>query len=266
MGWGTEHLYGANKFLSSAWCFKLSELSKILWQAWLRFLTLSAPYTPIGERFYGKPAAWLLACCLAWVRLLSTSESPTTTKYTRLWRRQSSPFLFLNPSSGDHQRFRFHARKVELQAFEWRDECYHRLHLGVPHGGRRVTHKFSYLPQVPSAGNGCESVRRFLKGLRECEKGFYVGTQAAGWRGCLHYLCLHRNQRARRLLPISYNLPISFPFHTSSHFLQASNFFLIFSFHTSVFSCPEQLNRWPCHSLTQSVTHSLLLLTYKEQS
>ena len=34
----------------------------------------------------------------------------------------------------------------------------------------------------------------------------------------------------------------------------------------SIFSCPKQLNRWPCHSLTQSVTHSLLLLTYKEQS
>ena len=29
-----------------------------------------------------------------------------------------------------------------------------------------------------------------------------------------------------------------------------------------IFSCPEQLNRWPCHSLT----HSLLLLPYKEQS
>ena len=28
-----------------------------------------------------------------------------------------------------------------------------------------------------------------------------------------------------------------------------------------IFSCPQQLNRWPCHSLTNSVTHSLLLLT-----
>ena len=29
----------------------------------------------------------------------------------------------------------------------------------------------------------------------------------------------------------------------------------------SIFSCPEQLNRWPCHSLTHSVT---VLLIYKE--
>ena len=28
-----------------------------------------------------------------------------------------------------------------------------------------------------------------------------------------------------------------------------------------LFSCPEQLNRWPCHSLTHWVTHWLLLLT-----
>ena len=37
-----------------------------------------------------------------------------------------------------------------------------------------------------------------------------------------------------------------------------------------IFSCPEQLNRWPCHSLSHSltdwVTESLLLLPYKEQS
>ena len=35
-----------------------------------------------------------------------------------------------------------------------------------------------------------------------------------------------------------------------------------------LFSCPEQLNRWPCHSLTHSLTDSLtvlLLLTYKER-
>ena len=34
------------------------------------------------------------------------------------------------------------------------------------------------------------------------------------------------------------------------------------------FSCPEQLNRWPCHSLTHWLTESLtvlLLLTHKEQ-
>ena len=28
-----------------------------------------------------------------------------------------------------------------------------------------------------------------------------------------------------------------------------------------VFSCPEQLNRWPCHSLTQSVSQSLTSMT-----
>ena len=30
------------------------------------------------------------------------------------------------------------------------------------------------------------------------------------------------------------------------------------------FSCPEQLNRWPCHSLTHSLS-DLLILTYKKQ-
>ena len=29
----------------------------------------------------------------------------------------------------------------------------------------------------------------------------------------------------------------------------------------SVFSCPQQLNRWPCHSLSHSLSQSLLLLT-----
>ena len=33
-----------------------------------------------------------------------------------------------------------------------------------------------------------------------------------------------------------------------------------------VFSCPEQLNRWPCHWLTHWLSQSLLLLPYKEQS
>ena len=37
---------------------------------------------------------------------------------------------------------------------------------------------------------------------------------------------------------------------------------LIFIF--CIFSCPEQLNRWPCHWLTDSFS-VLLLLTYKEQ-
>ena len=32
-----------------------------------------------------------------------------------------------------------------------------------------------------------------------------------------------------------------------------------------LFSCPEELNRWPCHRLTHSVTQSLLLLPYKKQ-
>ena len=27
-----------------------------------------------------------------------------------------------------------------------------------------------------------------------------------------------------------------------------------------IFTCPEQLNRWPCHSLTDSVTHGTLLI------
>ena len=30
---------------------------------------------------------------------------------------------------------------------------------------------------------------------------------------------------------------------------------------TSLFSCPGQLNRWPCHSLTQSVSHVLISAT-----
>ena len=32
------------------------------------------------------------------------------------------------------------------------------------------------------------------------------------------------------------------------------------------FSCPEQLNRCPCHSLTDSLTQLLFLLPYKKQS
>ena len=40
--------------------------------------------------------------------------------------------------------------------------------------------------------------------------------------------------------------------------------------HWMFFSCPEQLNRWPCHSLTHSLTHSLshplLIFDIKEQS
>ena len=35
---------------------------------------------------------------------------------------------------------------------------------------------------------------------------------------------------------------------------------------TFIFSCPGQLNRWPCHSLTDSLTDWRLLLSYKEQS
>ena len=38
-------------------------LKDFMVKAWLRFLTLSAPYTPIGERFYGKPAAWRECAC-----------------------------------------------------------------------------------------------------------------------------------------------------------------------------------------------------------
>ena len=47
---------------------------------------------------------------------------------------------------------------------------------------------------------------------------------------------------------------------------------LIYQYIKDIFSCPQQLNRWPCHwlthSLTDSLTHSLtvlLLLTYKER-
>ena len=32
----------------------------------------------------------------------------------------------------------------------------------------------------------------------------------------------------------------------------------LFSFHLTIFSCPEQLNRWPCHWLTRSVSQSTL--------
>ena len=46
-------------------------------------------------------------------------------------------------------------------------------------------------------------------------------------------------------------------------------FLSLFSYYFSflrlfLFSCPKQLNRWPCHWLTDSLT-VLLLLTYKER-
>ena len=52
---------------------------------------------------------------------------------------------------------------------------------------------------------------------------------------------------------------------TNSHHLYHLNFIPFPSYPFPlflIFSCPEQLNRWPCHSLT----HSLLLLPYKERS
>ena len=33
----------------------------------------------------------------------------------------------------------------------------------------------------------------------------------------------------------------------------------------SIFSCPEQLNRWPCHWLTHSVTHWATFVFYRTQ-
>ena len=42
------------------------------------------------------------------------------------------------------------------------------------------------------------------------------------------------------------------------------NTFFAFRFQFELFSCPKQLNRWPCHSLTDSLT-VLLLLTCKER-
>ena len=73
--------------------------------------------------------------------------------------------------------------------------------------------------------------------------------------GTIHYKSIYSNSLAQQLswwkpncfvcVIILKHMRLSLYCHT-----------LFVSFVNLVFSCPEQLNRWPCHSLSQSVSHS----------
>ena len=74
--------------------------------------------------------------------------------------------------------------------------------------------------------------------------------------GTIHYKSIYSNSLAQQLswwkpncfvcVIILKHMRLSLYCHT-----------LFVSFVNLVFSCPEQLNRWPCHWLTHSLTHSL---------